>query len=60
MITSNIIDLCTRLEILLLLKLCGHTDTLKEASNSIDELYERGVIQNEQQYQNARDKFYAI
>ena len=56
-IPSNIIDIYTRLEILLGLKLSGHKDTLSEASNLIDELYKRGEIQNKQQYQNALDKF---
>ena len=56
-IPSNIIDLYTRLEVLLGLKLSGHTDTLTEASNLIDELYKRGEIQNKQQYRNALDKF---
>ena len=56
-IPSNIIDIYTRLEILLGLKLSDHTDTLTEASNLIDELYKRGEIQNEQQYRNAPDKF---
>ena len=56
-IPSNIIDIYTRLEILLGLKLSGHTDTLTEASNLIDELYTRGEIQNKQQYRNALDKF---
>ena len=56
-IPSNIIDIDTRLEILLGLKLSGHSDTLTEASNLIDELYKRGEIQNKQQYQNALDKF---
>ena len=37
-IPSNRIDIYTRLEILLGLKLSGHTDTLTEASNLIDEL----------------------
>ena len=45
-IPSNIIDIYTRLEILLGLKLSGHLDTLTEASNLIDELYKRGEIQN--------------
>ena len=48
-IPSNIIDIYTRLEILLGLKLSGHTDTVTEASNLIDELYKRGEIQNKQQ-----------
>ena len=44
-IPSNIIDIYTRLEVLLRLKLSGHTVTLTEASNLIDELYKRGEIQ---------------
>ena len=56
-IPSNIIDIYSRLKILLGLKLSGHTDTLTEASNLIDELYKRGEIQNKQQYRNALDKF---
>ena len=55
-IPSNIIDLYTRLEILLGLKLSGHTDTLTEASNLIDELYKIGEIQNEQHNRNAINK----
>ena len=47
-IPSNIIDIYTRLEVLLGLKLSGHTDTLTAASNLIDELYKRGEIQNKQ------------
>ena len=54
---NNIIDIYTRLEILLRLKLSGYTDTLTEASNLIDELYKRGELQNKQQYRNALDKF---
>ena len=56
-IPSNIIDIYSRLEILLGLKLSGHIDTLTEASNLIDELYKRGEIQNKQQYRNALNKF---
>ena len=56
-IPSNIVDTYNRLEIKLGLKLCGHIDTLTEASNLIDELYKRGEIQNEQQYRNALNKF---
>ena len=59
-IPSNIIDIYTRLEILLGLKLSGHTNTLTEASNLIDELYKRGEIQNKQQYRNALNKFSTI
>ena len=36
---SNIIDIYNRLEILLGLKLSGHTDTTAEAGNLIDQLY---------------------
>ena len=56
-IPSNMINIYTRLEILLGLKLSGHTDTLTEASNLIDELDKRGEIQNKQQYRNALKKF---
>ena len=56
-IPSNIIDIYTRLEVLLGLKLSAHTDTLTEASKLIDELYKRGEIQNKQQYRNALDNF---
>ena len=56
-IPSNIIDIYTRLQVLLGLKLSGHTDTLTEASNLIDELYKRGEIENKHQYQNALNKF---
>ena len=48
-IPYNIINIYTRLEILLGIKLSGHTDTLTEASDLIDELYKRGEIQNDQQ-----------
>ena len=56
-IPSNIIDIYTRLEVLLGLKLSDHTDTLTEASNLIDELYRQGEIQNKQQYRNALNNF---
>ena len=59
-IPSNIIDIYTRLGVLLGLKLSGHTNTLTEASNLIDELYKRGEIQNKQQYQNALNKFQTL
>ena len=55
-IPSNIIDIYTRFEVLLGIKLSGYSDTLTEASNLIDELCKRGEIQNEQQYRNALDK----
>ena len=54
---SNIIDIYTRLEVLLGLKLSGHTNTLTEASNLIDELYKQGEIENKQQYRNPLNKF---
>ena len=56
-IPSNIIDIYARLEILLGLKLSGHTDTLTEASNLIHQLYKLGENQNKQQYRNALNKF---
>ena len=59
-IPSNKIDIYTRLEVLLGLKLSGHTDTLTEASNLINELYKRGDIQNKQQFQNALNKFFSL
>ena len=52
----NIIDVYTKLETLLGLKLSGHTNTLTEASNLIDELYKRSETQTEQ-YINVLDKF---
>ena len=54
-IPSNIIDIYTRLEILLGLKLSGHTNTFTDASNLIDDLYKRSGIQNKRQYPNALD-----
>ena len=56
-IPKNIIDIYTRLEVLLGLKLSGHTDTLTKASNLIDQLYKLGEIQNKQQHRNALNKF---
>ena len=50
----------SRLEVLLGLKLSGHTDTLTEASNLIDELYKRSEIQKKKQYRNALKKFSTI
>ena len=57
-IPSNIIDIYTRLEILLGLKLSGHSDTLTEASILIDELYRIGDIQNEQQCRNGLEEIF--
>ena len=56
-IPCNIIDIYIRLDILLGLKLSGHTNTLTEASSLIDELYKRGESQNERQYRKALKKF---
>ena len=55
-IPSNIIDIYTRLEVLLGLKLSGQSDTLTEASNLIEELYKQGEIENKQHYRNALNK----
>ena len=56
----NISDIYTRLKVLLGLELSGHTDTLTDARNLIDELYKRGEIQNKQQDRNAPIKFSTI
>ena len=56
-IPSNIIDIYTKLDLSLGLKLSGHTDTLTDASNLIDELYKRGEIQNKQKYRSVLKKF---
>ena len=55
-IPSNIIDIYTRLEVILGKKLSGHTNTLTEAGNLNGEFYKRGEIQNERQYENALEK----
>ena len=57
-ILSNKNDIYTRLEKLLGLKVSGQNNTLTEASNSIDGLYKRGEIQNEQQYRSALNKIH--
>ena len=54
-IPFNVIEIWTKLEVFLGLKLSGHTDTLTEASNLIDDLYKRGEKQNEQLYRIALD-----
>ena len=41
-ISFNMTNFYTRLEILLGVKLSGHSDVLTEASNLFDELYKRG------------------
>ena len=53
---SNI-DIYTRREVTLGLKLSGHSNTLTEARSLIDELYKIGEKQNEQQYRKALNKF---
>ena len=47
-ILSNVVDIYTRLEILLGLNLSGHSNTLTKASILIDKIYKRGDIQNKQ------------
>ena len=59
-IPSNIIDIYTRLEILLGVKLSGHTDTLTEASNLIDELYKRNEIQKNNNIEMLLTNFHPI
>ena len=54
---SNIIDIYTRLDILLGFKISGHNDTLTEARNLIDQLYKLVEIQIKQQNRNALNKF---
>ena len=55
-IQSNIIDLCTRSQDLLGLKVSGHTNNLTEASKLFEELYKRSENLYKQHYQNALDK----
>ena len=55
-IHSTILEIYTRLEILLGLNLSGHTDTMTEASNLTDDLFKRGEKQKQKQYRNALDK----
>ena len=45
-IPSKIIDIHTKLEVLIGLKLSGPTDTLTKSGNLMDELYKRVQIQN--------------
>ena len=56
-IPSNNIQIWTKLEDLVGLKLSVHTEFLTEASNLIDELNKRGEKQNKRQYSNDLDKF---
>ena len=57
-VPSNIIDVWTELEVLLGLRFGDHTVTVTEASNFLDDLYNRGDIENEQQYRSALGKNY--
>ena len=50
-------DIYTRLDTLLGLKVSGHTNALTETSNLIDELHKRGECQIERQYRKALNKF---
>ena len=50
-------DTWTKLEILLEIKLSGHTDTEEEASILIAEFCKRDEIHTERHNQNALDKF---
>ena len=50
-------EIWTRFQVLLGLKLAGHTNTLIEASQLLDFLFKKGEIETEQQYRNAVDKF---
>ena len=59
-IPSNVINIYTRLEILLGLKLSSPTDTLTEASALLDQLSKMGEIQNKQKYRNAPIKFQTL
>ena len=56
-ILSNSLYTYNRLDTLLGVQLSGHTDTLTQASNLIDDLCKRVEISNEQQYLNALDEF---
>ena len=55
-IPSIIIDIYTRLEVLLGLKLSESTDTLTEDINLTDEINQGYEMQNGQQYRKALDK----
>ena len=56
-VPSDSDEIWTRLQVLLGLKLAGHTDTLIEASQLLDALFKKDEIETEQQYRNAIDKF---
>ena len=54
-IATNIFDNYSRLQILIRLKLSGHTGTPTENSNLMCEKYKRGESKNKQQYRKALD-----
>ena len=56
-VPSDSDEIWTRLQVLLGLKLAGHTDTLIEASQLLDALFKKGEIETEQQFRNAINKF---
>ena len=53
---SNVIDIWTRFEVLLGLKLNEPTDILTEASNKVDEISRKPEVEIEHQYLNALHK----
>ena len=56
---SHTIVVYDRLEVLLRIKVSGHTIFRTERCKLIDEFYKRGEIENEQQYRTAPDKFHS-
>ena len=59
-IPSNVIDNWTTLKVLRGYLMGGHTDTLTEASNLIDQFYKKSEIQNELSNVIAPDKFHTL
>ena len=57
-IPSKIIDVWTRLDVFLGVKMFGNTDTLTEASNLTDELNGKSELQYEQGYRKNLDKLF--
>ena len=55
--SSNILDIYTRLEVSMGIKLSGHSDIFTEVSNFIDELRKIGDTQTEQHYRYALGVF---
>ena len=54
---SNIINIWTKLEVLLGLKLTSNIDALTEASDLIDKSIKKDEMQNEWQYRSALNKY---